>query len=106
MIPEAFIIVTKNKVTGRLHPFLWVHNPAPSEDGHGSRRFKTKLHHTAGFTDLVEARAQAAEMKEQFEEAWGPILVIDDVADDSWETEVPAGVMWVASPPAEVVNEA
>lgn len=96
------ITIVKNTATGRFHPFVWRPAPLPSDDHTPSLlpRYKSKMHHTAGFETFEQAQAAArGELAQTVEAQWGPTEVdVDGFAGDSWEEgEVPASIIYRSS---------
>lgn len=93
------ITVERNEYTNRFHPFAWREAPLPSADPDETIcRFKSKMHHTAGFETVEEARAFASgEMATGIREVFGTAtLRLDDIGEMAWQPgEVPASVRWM-----------
>jgi hypothetical protein len=92
------ITVTQNTTTGRFHPFVWRQAPTPSDDGTGLVRYRSKMHHTEGFTTHGEARESIVgdcPLLGRVEANYGPARFVDVLDTDTWaDGEVPARVMW------------
>jgi hypothetical protein len=64
---EGLIQMLKNVATGKWHPIMYVEKPLPgsldSDANNNIVRFKSKGHHTSGFTTREEAVATLEELK-------------------------------------------
>lgn len=104
MIPTVaanpVILMLKNIVTKKYHPILFWECPPPSGNLGDGLRWKSKGHHTTGFTDRDEAVKGAMDLVKQSHD----MLVIGSVYyqlgeenDAVWDnTEMPAAVQTFA----------
>ena len=84
------ISMLHNSKTGRYHPIAFTCAPMPGPPTDlGAERYRSRGHHTAGFTDRAEAIASAQGMIKQ----WPADLALD--GDIEWDGEdVPATTLW------------
>lgn len=93
------ITVERNARTGLYHPFVWREAPPPSDDGKDPvTRFRSKLHHTAGFATREEALAHVPELSAHVRENFGTATERLGLPpfDMTWEDgEVPTAARWM-----------
>lgn len=92
------ITIEKNIVTGRFHPFVWRYAPAPSSElSEPIQRYKSKMHHTAGFDTEQEARESIPGLVNVVRAHYGEAcLRTEHVGQMTWQPgEVPAAVRWM-----------
>ncbi len=89
MFINPIIALIHNAKAGTYHPVLFVENPLPGNPDISLVRYKSKMHHTAGFSTIDEAKKYA-------EEDLGPKVECKNFSFDSvfeWDGEgIPAMV--------------